>query len=89
MTNTYTWNQEYTSDAKYGMENTMPMMKSMITNHDYDDDWMAVRSGDHHHHDNHDHDDEYHPSRRPLKTLELFPVNDKTSLKDGHGLSLV
>lgn len=65
------------SSAKYGRENTKTTIMSMITN-DYDD-CMMMRSEDHNHDDDHDHDDS---TRRSLKTLELFPMKDKTSLKD-------
>ncbi|XP_021720959.1 WUSCHEL-related homeobox 3-like [Chenopodium quinoa] len=82
MENTYTtWNTENSDNAKYGRENTKQIMKPMITNQDHDD-WMMTKSGDYNNHGNHDHDDDEHSSRRPLKTLELFPIKDKSSLND-------
>ncbi|KAL2899220.1 WUSCHEL-related homeobox 3 [Bienertia sinuspersici] len=79
---TNTWNMETSEAAKHGM-------MRVITNNDHHDDWMMMnKSGEHHypHHHHHDHDDS---SRRPIKTLELFPIKDKTSLKQDNNLSFV
>ena len=75
-----------TSERKHETENTKQSMIRMNTN---DDRMMTIRlEDDHHHHGNdnnhhdHDDDDDEYPTRRPLKTLELFPNKDKTSLKE-------
>ncbi|KAK9727294.1 hypothetical protein RND81_05G271800 [Saponaria officinalis] len=79
MANIYNWKGD-TLRAHFELENEKLVR---ITNHN---DWTMRQDHDYDNHSNYydDDGDDEHCTTRSLKTLELFPIKDKTSLKNNN-----